>query len=110
MKTLSYPAAALIVAALVAPAAAQLPGFGHANASGAPPSGAAAITRSLGRAINPSLSLSAPANSPLQAQMQDDYATQLRQSQSDLLQQNPSGSTRSELAIGHELNGFTAPR
>jgi hypothetical protein len=42
--------------------------------------------------------------------MQDNYATQLRGAQRDLLQQNPSGMTRGEVAIGHELNGFTAPR
>jgi hypothetical protein len=29
------------------------------------------------------------------------------QSQRELLQHNPSGTTRQELAIGHALNGFT---
>ena len=61
-------------------------------------------------AINPSLSLSSPATSPLQEQMQDDYATGLIGAQRDLLQQNPSGLGRQELAIGHELNSFTGPR
>ena len=61
-------------------------------------------------AVNPSRSLSAPTTSPLQQQMREDYATGLRGAQRDLLQQNPSGLGRQEEAIGHELNGFTAPR
>ena len=61
------------------------------------------------RGINPSLSLSAPANTPLQQQMREDYATGLITQQRELLQQNPSGLSRPELAIGHELNGY-APR
>jgi hypothetical protein len=61
-------------------------------------------------AVNPSLSLSAPAANPLQQQMQDNYATGLMGAQRELLQQNPSGLGRQELAIGHELNGFTGPR
>jgi hypothetical protein len=56
------------------------------------------------------MSLSAPANSPLQAQMREDYATGLRGAQRDLLQQNPSGLTPDQLAIGHELNGYMGPR
>jgi hypothetical protein len=60
--------------------------------------------------VNPSLSLSAPATNPLQQQMQDDYASGLQATQRDLLQQNPSGLSRQEIAIGHELNSFTAPR
>ena len=42
--------------------------------------------------------------------MQQNYATQLMGAQRDLLQQNPSGLSRPELAIGHELNGYTGPR
>ncbi len=61
-------------------------------------------------AVNPSLSLSAPAANPLQQQMQDNYATGLMGAQRELLQQNPSGLGRQELAIGHELNGFMGPR
>ncbi len=57
--------------------------------------------------VNPGVSLSAPATSPLQQQMQDDYATQLRQAQHDMLVQNPSGITRPELSINRALNGFT---
>jgi hypothetical protein len=58
-------------------------------------------------ALNRSMSLSAPATSPLQRQMQNNYATQLMGAQRELLRQNPSGLTRGEVAIGHELNGFT---
>jgi len=58
-------------------------------------------------AVNPSLSLSAPANSPLQEQMREDYASGLLGAQRELLQQNPSGLGRQELAIGRELNGYT---
>ena len=58
-------------------------------------------------AFNPSLSLSAPTNSPLQEQMREDYATGLIGAQRQLLQQNPSGVGRQELEIGRELNGYT---
>jgi hypothetical protein len=96
MKSLSFPTLALIVASLAAgPLAAQQLGS----------------TPRLGsHAVNPSLSLSAPATSPLQQQIQQNYATQLMGAQRDLLQQNPSGLSRQELAIGHELNGYTGPR
>jgi hypothetical protein len=57
--------------------------------------------------MNPGISLSQPATVPLQQQMQDNYAADLRGEQRDLLQQNSSGLTRPELAIGRELNGFT---
>ena len=60
-------------------------------------------------AVNPSLSLTAPTNSPLQDQMRQDYAAGLMGAQRDLLQQNPSGLGRQEEAIGRELNGY-APR
>jgi hypothetical protein len=56
---------------------------------------------------NPSMSLSAPTNNPLQAQMRQDYATQLMGTQRVLIQQNPSGLGRQEQAIGSELNGYT---
>jgi hypothetical protein len=58
-------------------------------------------------AFNPSLSLSAPTNSPLQEQMREDYATSLMGAQRELLQQNPSGLGRQQLEIGRELNGYT---
>jgi len=58
-------------------------------------------------AMNPSMSLPAPTNNPLQDQMRQDYATGLMGAQRDLLQQNPSGLGREEQAIGRELNGYT---
>ena len=58
-------------------------------------------------AVNPSMSLTAPTNSPLQDQMRQDYATGLMGAQRDLLQQNPSGLGRQEEAIGRQLNGYT---
>jgi hypothetical protein len=58
-------------------------------------------------AVNPSMSLSAPTNNPLQEQMRQDYATGLMGAQRDLLQQNPSGLGRQEQAIGRQLNGYT---
>ena len=62
------------------------------------------------RAVNPNMSLSAPTNSPLQAQMRENYATDLKGAQRELLQQNPSGLTRDQLTIGHELNGYMRPQ
>jgi hypothetical protein len=58
-------------------------------------------------AVNPSMSLTAPTNSPLQDQVRQDYATGLMGTQRELLQQNPSGLGRQEQAIGRELNGYT---
>ena len=58
-------------------------------------------------AFNPSLSLSAPTNNPVQEQMREDYASSLLGAQRELLQQNPSGLGRQELEIGRELNGYT---
>jgi hypothetical protein len=93
MKNLSFPALLVTFAALVAtPVAAQQLG----TTPVLPP-----------HIVNPSLSLSAPATSPLQQQMQDDYATQLMGAQHNLLLQNPSGATRAERNIGHALDGFT---
>lgn len=58
-------------------------------------------------AVNPSMSLAAPAANPLQEQMREDYATGLMNDQRELLQQNPSGATRQERAIEQQLNGYT---
>jgi hypothetical protein len=58
-------------------------------------------------AVNPSMSLTAPTNGPLQDQIRQDYATGLMGAQRDLLQQNPSGLGRQEEGIGRELNGYT---
>jgi hypothetical protein len=93
MKTLLFPAIALLSAALAVTSAVAQPRGG--------------VPYAPIHAINPSISLSAPATSPLQQQVQDDYAAQLMHAQRDLLQQNPSGTTRQELEISHELNGFT---
>jgi hypothetical protein len=93
MKHFLFPALFVVVAALSAtPAAAQLKGSAAAPAP---------------HVINRSTPLSAPATSPLQQQMQDDYATQLRSAQHDLLMQNPSGQTRPEMGLSRALNGFT---
>lgn len=61
-------------------------------------------------AVNPSLSVTAPTNSPLQDQMRQDYTTNLMGAQRELMQQNPSGLGRQEQAIGRELNGYMGPR
>jgi hypothetical protein len=61
-------------------------------------------------AVNPSLSTSAPTNSPLQEQMRQDYATSLMGAQRELLEQDPSDLTRQEQAIGRELNGYVRSR
>jgi hypothetical protein len=66
----------------------------------------AAQTRGASHTVNPSLSLSAPATTPLQQQIQEDYATSLIAAQRQLLQHSPSGDGRQELAIGEQLNGF----
>ena len=58
-------------------------------------------------AVNPSMSLTAPTNSPIQEQMRQDYATGLMGAQRELLQQNPSGLGRQEQSIGRELNDYT---
>ena len=115
MKTLIIPAFAIAVVLLSGgPLSAQQRAVARgmsSSAINASPGMSMNPGRGLsGHALNPSLSLSAPATSPLQQQMQDNYATGLMGAQRDLLQQNPSGLSRQELAIGHELNGFTGPR
>jgi hypothetical protein len=97
MKNLSLPALTLIVASLASsPLAAQQLGYRPPSASS--------------HAVDPNQFVSTPATTPLQQQMQQNYATQLMGAQRDLLQQNPSGLSRQELAIGHALNGYTGPR
>jgi hypothetical protein len=61
-------------------------------------------------AVNPNMSLSMPATTPLQQQMRDDYATSLMGAQRELLQQNPSGLTPQERSIAHDLNSYTGPQ
>ena len=93
MKNLVLPPVLVIFATLAAtPVLAQQSG---------------AVPGQLPHITNPSVSLSAPATGPLQQQMQDDYATQLRGVQQNLLQQNPSGLTRPELGVSRALTGFT---
>jgi hypothetical protein len=58
-------------------------------------------------AVNPSMSLAAPAANPLQEQMREDYATGLINDQRELLQDNASGATREEREIEQQLNGYT---
>jgi hypothetical protein len=96
--------AAMLAVAAVLPVAAQ-------SLGGPMHSGSRMLAPGLQlHAVNPSMSLSAPAPSPLQQQTQDDYATSLMDAQRQLLQQNPSGTSRSELSVGQQLNGFTGPR
>jgi hypothetical protein len=59
-------------------------------------------------ATNPSLSLSTQPTSPVQQQMQLDYRGNLLSAQRDLLQSNPSGLSREQIAIGHQLDGYNA--
>ena len=108
MKTLIVPALVALAVSL-----SSGPSFAQQSAimQGISPNAAIGAGRGLSaHAINPSLSLSSPATNPLQEQTQDDYATGLIGAQRELLQQNPSGLGRQELAIGHELNSFTGPR
>jgi hypothetical protein len=101
MKTPMFTLVLMLVAALATPVAAQgirstVPGM---------------VTRSAPIAIphiaNTGTSLSSPGTTPLQQQMQQDYATQLRGAQQQLLMQNPSGLTRGEENISNQLNGYT---
>ena len=100
MKARMFTLVLMLVAALATPVAAQgfrstMPGM---------------VTRSAPIAIphiaNTGTSLSSPGTTPLQQQMQD-YATQLRGAQQQLLMQNPSGLSRGEENISNQLNGYT---
>jgi hypothetical protein len=102
-------AAAIAAVTTVQPAAAQQLGGRMSSAIGA--EGARMVAPGLQlHAVNPSMSLGATASSPLQQQMQDDYATSLMGAQRQLLQQNPSGTGRAEMSIGNQLNSFMGPR
>lgn len=59
-------------------------------------------------ALNPNMSLSYPATSPVQQQMRENYRSQLQQERRELLQQNPSGLSRDQIEIQHELNNYNA--
>lgn len=110
-RTLSLvvEAAVLAVAFAIQPAAAQRLGGGMPSAIDGG-RGAMDMPGLRLHAVNPSMSLSAPAASPLQEQMRNDYATTLMNAQRQLLQQNPSGDGRAELSVGSQLNGYTGPR
>jgi hypothetical protein len=100
MKSPKFMAAALLLAAFAtSAAAAQSTGLMLSHSSG--------MYSARAPLLHPNLSISVPAANPLQAQMQDDYATQLQTEQREMLQQNPSGTSRDELTIGGQLNGFT---
>jgi hypothetical protein len=72
---------------------------------------AAALPAAAQPALNPNLSLSAPATSPVQQQMRENYRTLLQQEQRQLLQQNPAGLSRDQIEIQHQLNLYnSAPR
>jgi hypothetical protein len=107
-RALARIAAALLLSAAVSqPELAHAAPYGggiHAGGFGGFHGGGFA---GLHHAVNPSLSLSAPTNSPLQEQMREDYATGLMGAQRERLQQNPSGLGRQEQEIGRELNGYT---
>jgi hypothetical protein len=47
--------------------------------------------------------------SPVQQQIQENYRSQLLQTQREMLQQNPSGLGREQLEINHQLNMYNAP-
>jgi hypothetical protein len=59
-------------------------------------------------AINPNLSLSARPTSPLQQQIQQDYRGNLLSAQRALSQANPSGLSRQQMAIEHQLNEYNS--
>jgi hypothetical protein len=103
-------AAVAIAASLPATPAAAQQAVGGMISPAAPGSPAMVAPGLQLHAVNPSLSLTAPATSPIEEQMQDDYAASLMSAQRQLLQQNPLGVTRPELSIGQQLNGYTGPR
>ena len=71
----------------------------------------AALPAAAQTALNPNLSLSAPATAPVQQQMRENYRTQLQQEQRELMQQNPTGLGREQIEIQHELNNYnSSPR
>ena len=57
-------------------------------------------------ALNPTLSGMPPAATPLEAQIRQNYRTQLLEAQRELAQGNPSGLGRAQIAIGREIDNF----
>jgi hypothetical protein len=71
----------------------------------------AALPAAAQPALNPNMSLSSPATAPVQQQMRENYRSLLQQEQRELLQQNPSGISRDQIEIQHQLNLYnSAPR
>jgi hypothetical protein len=95
MTRLAVLAAAMAAAVSFAPLAATAQ---RAGALGAPHL----------HAVNPSLSLSTRSTSPLQQQIQQDYRTSLLSAQRDLSQSNPSGLSRQQISIGHQLDDYNS--
>jgi hypothetical protein len=54
------------------------------------------------------LSLSTRPTSPLQQQIQQDYRSNLLSAQHELSQSNPSGLSRQQITIGHQLNDYNS--
>src|SRR5438477_281332 len=67
----------------------------------------AALPAAAQPALNPNLSFSAPAVSPVQQQIQENYRTQLLQQQRELLLQNPSGLSREQMYIESPVRAVT---
>jgi hypothetical protein len=59
-------------------------------------------------ALNPNLSLSAPATAPVQQQIRENYRTQLLQERRELLLQNPAGLSRDQIEIQHQLDLYNS--
>jgi hypothetical protein len=64
----------------------------------------AALPAAAQPALNPNMSLSAPATNPVQQQILENYRTQLLQQQRELMRQNPSGLSRDQIDIQHQLD------
>jgi hypothetical protein len=64
----------------------------------------AALPAAAQSALNPNMSLSAPATNPVQQQILENYRTQLLQQQRELMRQNPSGLSRDQIDIQHQLD------
>ena len=71
----------------------------------------AALPAAAQPALNPNLSMSVPATAPVQQQMRENYRSQLQQERRELLSQNPSGLSRDQMEIQHQLDLYnSAPR
>ena len=59
-------------------------------------------------AMDPHAPLTPSGNSPLQQQIIENYRTQLLQSQRTLQQQNPAGTSPTQLDINHQLSQYNS--